>query len=72
MSRAKLIKKVIEKASKLAEKTGFKGKKFRAPRTKTGPDGRKRKLTKTEKAVASQDAKKLTEKSMRRANIQRS
>lgn len=71
MSRAKLIKKVIEKASKLAEKTGFKGKKFRAPRTKTGPGGRKRKLTKTEKAVASQDAKKLTEKSMRRAKIQR-
>ncbi len=72
MSRAKLIKKVIEKASKLAEKTGFKGKKFRAPRTVTGPGGRKRKLSgRTEKAVASQDAKKLTAASARRAKIQR-
>ena len=72
MSRAKLIKKVIEKASKLAEKTGFKGKKFRAARTVTGPGGRKRKLSgRTEKAVAAQDAKKLTEASARRAKIQR-
>lgn len=72
MSRAKLIKKVIEKASKLAQKTGFKGTKYKPATTKTGPGGRPRKISgRVEKAVAKKEAAEKTARSMRRAKIQR-